>query len=70
MTTIVLGVDGSNEAKRATCWTAYIASAIGAEVVAVHTIPRSELWALAALQIDAQPIIAEVQRELGSFTVR
>jgi nucleotide-binding universal stress UspA family protein len=69
MKTIVLGLDGSSEAKRATRWTAAIAAATGAEVVAVHAIPPSELWLMAAFQIDAEPIVADVQRELeGAWT--
>jgi nucleotide-binding universal stress UspA family protein len=65
MNTIVLGVDGSDTAHTATSWTVDIAVATGAQVVAVHAIPRFELWALGAVQIDSQPIVAEWKHQLG-----
>ena len=37
--TIVVGVDGSDESDAALKWAAKLASALGAEVVAVHAIP-------------------------------
>jgi nucleotide-binding universal stress UspA family protein len=41
----------------------------GAEIVAVHAVPRSELWTLAAFQVDAQPIVDELRGLLdGAWT--
>lgn len=69
MNTIVLGLDASDGSQAAARWSATIAAETGADVVAVHVMPRSEVWALAALQVDAQPIIDEQQHHLdGAWT--
>jgi nucleotide-binding universal stress UspA family protein len=69
MNTIVLGLDAFDGSQAAARWTATIAAETGADVVAVHVMPRSEVWTLAALQVDAQPIIDEQQHLLdGAWT--
>jgi nucleotide-binding universal stress UspA family protein len=41
----------------------------GAEIVAFHVVPRSELWTLAAFQVDPQTIVDELQELLdGPWT--
>jgi nucleotide-binding universal stress UspA family protein len=66
MNTIVLGLDPSKGSRAAAHWTAGVAADAGARVVAVHVMPRSELWALGALQVDAQPVVDEVRALLDS----
>jgi nucleotide-binding universal stress UspA family protein len=61
MSTIVVGLDSSKGSHAAARWTADIAAETGAQVVAVHAMPRSELWTLAALQVDAQRLADELQ---------
>jgi nucleotide-binding universal stress UspA family protein len=61
MSTIVVGLDGSSGSQTAARWAATMAREIGAEIVAVHAVPRSELWTLAAFQVDPEPIVDEIQ---------
>ena len=61
MSTIVLGLDASNGSQAAARWAANMAGETGAQVVAVHAVPRSELWTLAAFQVDTQNIVDELQ---------
>lgn len=69
MSTIVLGLDGSSGSQTAARWAANMARQTGAQVVAVHVVPRSELWTLAAFQVDARPIVDELRELLdGSWT--
>jgi nucleotide-binding universal stress UspA family protein len=69
MSTIVLGLDGSSGSQAAARWAANMARETGAEIVAVHAVPRSELWTLAAFQVDAQPIVDELRQLLeGPWT--
>jgi nucleotide-binding universal stress UspA family protein len=65
MTTIVLGLDGSPGSQDAARWAARVASETGARVVAVHAVPRSELWMLGALQVDITPVVDELRRQLN-----
>jgi nucleotide-binding universal stress UspA family protein len=64
MNTIVLGVDSSKGSRAAVRWTTGVAADAGARVVAVHVIPRSEVWTLGALQVDAKPYVAEIRAML------
>ena len=66
MNTIVLGLDPSKGSRAAARWTAGVAADAGARVVAVHVIPRSELWTLGALQVDAKPVADERRALLES----
>jgi nucleotide-binding universal stress UspA family protein len=66
MNTIVLGLDASKGSRAAARWTAGVAADAGARVVAVHVMPRSELWTLGALQIDAKPVVDEIRELLES----
>jgi nucleotide-binding universal stress UspA family protein len=66
MNTIVLGLDPSEGSRAAARWTAKVAADAGARVVAVHVMPRSELWTLGALQVDAKPIVDEIRALLDS----
>jgi nucleotide-binding universal stress UspA family protein len=69
MSTIIVGLDGSSGSQAAAGWAANIARETGAEIVAVHALPRSELWTLAAFQVDPQPIVDELQELLdGRWT--
>jgi len=54
---IVLGVDGSSGANAATQWVAAHGPALGAEVEVVHVICRTELWGMAALQLDGGSLV-------------
>lgn len=66
---IVLGLDGSPASEAATRWVAEIGPAVNAEVTAVHVVPRIELWDLAALQIDTDPLIQAESAQLhGPWT--
>jgi nucleotide-binding universal stress UspA family protein len=65
MNTIVLGLDPSKGSQAAARWTANLAAACDARVVAVHVMPRSELWMLGALQVDAKPIVDEFKTLLA-----
>jgi nucleotide-binding universal stress UspA family protein len=61
MNTIVLGLDSSKGSQAAVRWTTGVAADAGARVVAVHVMPRSELWTLGALQVDAKPVVDEIR---------
>lgn len=61
MNTIVLGLDPSKGSRAAIRWTTGVAADAGARVVAVHVMPRSELWTLGALQVDAKPVVDEIR---------
>jgi nucleotide-binding universal stress UspA family protein len=66
MNTIVLGLDPSEGSRAAARWTAKVAADAGARVVAVHVMPRSELWTLGALQVDAKPLVDEIRALLDT----
>jgi nucleotide-binding universal stress UspA family protein len=69
MNAVVLGLDGSKGSQAAARWTAGIAAETGAHVVAVNVLPRSELWTLGALQVDAKAIVDELKALLeGAWT--
>jgi nucleotide-binding universal stress UspA family protein len=61
METIVVGLDGSNGARAAARWAASQAQAHDARIVAVHSVPRSELWSLSAVQVDIDAVLAELR---------
>ena len=65
MNTIVLGLDQSKGSQAAARWVTQIARASDARVVAVHVMPRSELWTLGALQVDAKPLVDELRTLLA-----
>ncbi len=64
MDTIVIGTDGSKSAQAATRWAATQAQQSGARVIAVHAVPRSELWSLSAIQVNIDKVLAELGRDL------
>lgn len=69
MNTIVLGLDPSKGSQAAARWTTTVAAGSDVRVVAVHVMPRSELWTLGALQVDAKPIVDEFKTLLdGPWT--
>ncbi len=69
MNTIVVGLDGSKGAQAAATWAASQAREHDAHVVAVHAIPRTELWAMSALQVDIDKVLAEFKQLLdGPWT--
>jgi nucleotide-binding universal stress UspA family protein len=61
MNTIALGLDASKGSREAVRWTTGVAADTGARVVAVHVMPRSQLWTLGALQVDAKPVVDEIR---------
>jgi len=61
MSKIIVGLDGSGGSQAAARWAANMARETGAEIVAFHAVPRSELWTLAAFQVDPQPIVDELR---------
>lgn len=66
---IVVGLDGSPGSKRAAEWVAEYGPALDARVSAVLIVPRSELWGLAALQVDSGPMLTELRAKLdGAWT--
>ncbi len=66
---IVVGLDGSPGSRRAASWVAEHGGALDARVSAVLIVPRTEIWGLAALQVDSGPIIAELRAQLeGAWT--
>ena len=68
MNTIILGLDGSKGSQVAARWTT-VAAGPETRVVAVYVMPRSELWTLGALQVDAKPIVDEFKALLdGPWT--
>ena len=69
MNTLVLGLDPSKGSQAAARWTAGVAADSGARVVAVHVMPRSELWTLGALQVDSKRFVDEMRILLdGTWT--
>jgi nucleotide-binding universal stress UspA family protein len=69
MNTIVVGLDPSKSSQAAARWATTVAVETGALVVAVHVMPRSELWTLGALQVDTKPIVDEARALLdGPWT--
>ena len=69
MSTIVVGLDGSSGSQAAARWAANMARDTGAEIVAIHTVPRSELWTLAAFQVDPKAVVDELRELLeGRWT--
>lgn len=69
MNTIVLGVDSSKGSQAAARWAAKLAREASARVVAVHVMPRSELWTIAAFQVDARPVVDDLRAQLdGPWT--
>jgi nucleotide-binding universal stress UspA family protein len=62
--TIVVGLDGSKGAERAVLWAAKQAQVTGARVIAVHAVPRSELWMFDAVQIDTDKLLVELRGQL------
>ncbi len=62
---IIVGVDGSEHARRATAWTADLARAVGAEVVVVHALGllhRTASGALVASDLHRDEIADELER--------
>lgn len=69
MNPIVVGLDPSKSSQAAARWATTVVVETGAGVVAVHVMPRSELWTLGALQVDAKPIVDEARSLLdGPWT--
>ena len=62
--TIVVGLDGSKGAKLAAQWAAKQAHRTGARVLAVHAVPRSELWMLDAVQVNTDKLLARLRGSL------
>jgi nucleotide-binding universal stress UspA family protein len=68
MNTFVLGLDGSKGSQIAARWAA-VAGGPDTRIVAVYVMPRSELWTIGALQVDAKPIVDEFKALLeGQWT--
>jgi len=69
MNTVVLGLDASKGAQAAARLAAGYASESGAHVLAVYALPKSEIWALGALQIDAGSVVDEFRTLLETVWV-
>ena len=69
MDTVLVGIDGTEGAQQAVQWTAELAGAVGARVLAVHVMPTSLEWDLAVVQVDSQ-VVARDRRAalLGDWT--
>jgi nucleotide-binding universal stress UspA family protein len=61
---LVVGVDGTAASRRAVQWSAELAAAVDAQVVALHVVVRSWLIELGALQIDTTELLARVRAQL------
>lgn len=69
MKTIVVGVNGSEEAARALHWSACLAEQNHGRVVAVRAVSRIGIWELAAFQINPDPVVRGFQEQLrGPWT--
>ncbi len=64
MGNIVVGLDDSKSAQAAARWTAEQATQTGSRVVAVHAVPKSELWSLSAMQFNADALLRELTQLL------
>ena len=69
MKTIVVGVNGSEEAARALRWSARLAEQNGGRVVAVRAVSRVGIWELAAFQVNPDPVVRGYEEQLrGRWT--
>ncbi len=58
---IVLGLDGSRLGRAAAKWAATEAQRDGAHVIAIHAVPRTELWSLSAVQVNIDDVLGELR---------
>jgi nucleotide-binding universal stress UspA family protein len=66
---ILLGVDGTQGAVRATNWTAELAHDLGARVVVVHVVSEAWLMELSAFQFSADELVKRARTRLvGPWT--
>lgn len=69
MKTIVVGVNGSEEAARSLHWSACLAEQSHGRVVAVRAVSRIGIWELAALQVNPDPVVRGFEKQLrGPWT--
>ncbi len=69
METIIVGLDGSRGSQAAAQWAAAQAKENGAHVIAVYSVPRTELWSLSAFQVNIDKVLAEFAECLdGAWT--
>jgi nucleotide-binding universal stress UspA family protein len=69
MKTIVVGVNGSEEAARALRWSARLAEQNGGRIVAVRAVSRVGIWELAAFQVNPDPVVRGYEEQLrGRWT--
>ncbi len=69
MKTIVIGLNGSEEAARAMRWSACLAEQNHGRVVAVRAVSRIGIWELAALQVNPDPVLRGFDEQLqGPWT--
>ena len=69
MKTIVVGLNGSEEAARALHWSACLAEQSHGCVVAVRAVSRIGIWELAALQVNPDPVVRGFEEQLrGPWT--
>jgi nucleotide-binding universal stress UspA family protein len=64
MKTIIVGVNGSEEAARALRWSARLAEQNEGRVVAVRAVSRVGIWELAAFQVNPDPVVREYEAQL------
>ncbi len=66
---ILLGVDGTQGAVKATHWTAELAHDLGAKALVVHVVSETWLMELSALQFSADDLVKRARAELvGPWT--
>jgi nucleotide-binding universal stress UspA family protein len=65
MRVIMVGVDGTPSSNAAVEWTADLARATGARVLAVHVVPTAWEWEMAAIQVDTEPLIRARRADLS-----
>lgn len=69
MKTIVVGVNGTEEAARALRWSALLAEENQGRVVAVRAVSRIGIWEMAALQVNPDPVVRGYEEQLdGRWT--
>ena len=64
MKSIVVGVNGSEEAARALRWSARLAEQNRGRIVAVRAVSRVGIWELAAFQVNPDPVVRGYEERL------
>jgi nucleotide-binding universal stress UspA family protein len=66
---IVVGVDGSEGARKALGWTIDLAAVLDSEILAVYVVPQSWLFTLSAFQLKTDELVTDLRAKLiGEWT--